>query len=467
MTVYRRMTWGLSLLTVVTLGFAFAAISIVLDRYKLRQLDDSLLEVAHTEAAEAPDNKFSFTTRPGPATNDVGPLERYGIMFDEEGRILAATAPFDAALSLLPDLGSSIDLPFDFSFASRRYRGVMVRIPGYAGRRLLLAASREDLDGDSRFVRDAMLIALAVSVAWLLGAIRWLVRRSMRDQGRVAELLHRVASGDVNAKVLDQVSDSELRRMAGDIEQIAQRLAALIEQQRRFIAHAAHELRSPLTALHGEIQQALRKERSNDEYRASLAFLLRASARLKHLADELLEFAHAERKAKPSEPLSVDLALSEVIESLGPLAKEKDVRIDRDPTTSAVLAAQEDLERILQNLLDNAIRHSPKGGAVRLELDDGERVLIRVRDQGPGVRVEDRDAIFEPFHRSPESRAKARGAGLGLAIARELARKHGGDVTLGDETNCFIVSLPRATPSSGNPRSVPPAESPSPDGHPS
>ena len=437
--------WGLSLLTLVTLGIAFAVIAIVLDRYQERQLDKSLLEVAHAEAKEAPVNRFSFTTRPGPPANDVGPLEKYGIMFDENGHVLAATPPFDTNLSRLPNFGSKTDEPFDFYFASRRYRGVMVGIPGYPERRLFLTASREDLDGDSRFVREAMVIALAVSVAWLLGAINWLVRSSMREQGRVAELLHRVASGDVNATVLERVSDSELRRMAGDIEQIAQRLAALIENQRRFIAHAAHELRSPLAALHGEIQQAMRRERGVDEYRASLAFLLRASGRLTHLADELLEYARAERKAKPPAPVSVDLALNDVIESLAPLAREKGISIQRDPTTSAVLAGQEDLERILRNLLDNAIRHSPKDGVVRLEVEAAKDVRIRVRDQGPGVREEDRDAIFEPFHRSPIDRLDLRGAGLGLAIARELARKYDGDVTLDETASCFIVSLPRCT----------------------
>jgi two-component system heavy metal sensor histidine kinase CusS len=443
MTVHGRMTLGLSLLTLLTLGVAFAAISVVLDRYQERELDDALLQVARVEAQEAPTNHFSFTSRPGPAANDVGPLDKYGIIFDERGAVLNATQPFDKGKPRLADMSLAVSTPFDFSFAGRRYRGVVVPIPGYPRHRLLLAASRDDLDGDSRFVRRAMAIALLVSVAWLLGAIGWLVRRNLREHQRIADILHRIATGDVKARVTGEVSDRDLRRVGSDVDEIAQQLARLVGHQRRFIAHAAHELRSPLTALHGEIQQALRKERTGEEYRKSLEFLLKASGRLKHLTDELLELARAEQPAKASEPVSLDLALVDVVESLQPLASEKNVTIACDSTDVTVLAVTSDVERIFRNLLDNAIRHSPAGGVVRLDVEAGETVRVCVRDQGDGVSLEERENIFEPFYRSPVNRTEARGAGLGLAIARELAQKHGGDVVVGDEGNCFIASFPR------------------------
>jgi len=450
MTVYARMTLALTLLTVVTLGVAFAAISAILDRYQERQLDHALLAVARAEAAEAPANRFSFSARPGPAANDVGPLEKYGVIYDERGTVLAATQPFDARQPPLREFRAARpSVPFDFAFGDGRYRGVVVPVPRYPSRHVLLAASREDLDGDSRFLRRAMAIALAVSVAWLVGAIAWLVRKSMREHRRIAETLHRIASGDVDARVPAEVSDRELRRLGSDIDEIAERLAKLVQQQRRFIAHAAHELRSPLAALYGEIQQALRRERSPEDYRRSLTFLLKASGRLKQLADDLLELARAEQLPKRPIPVSAATTLADVVESLEPLAKGKNVVIERGPEDALVCATPDDVGRILRNLLDNAIRHSPEGGIVRLGVEAGDPVRVHVHDQGPGVPASERESIFEPFYRARAARADTEGAGLGLAIARELARKHQGEVLVSGVGNCFVLSLPRMVEQKG------------------
>ena len=437
------MRWGLSLLTILTLGAAFLVISLVLDHYREHQFDVSLLEIARAEADEAPANHFSFSTRQGPASNDVGPLDNYGLIFGETGEVLAATRPFDKTPPDLATFTTPLRTPFDFTFSGQHYRGVLVGVPNFPRHRLLLAASREDLDGESHFVRKEIGIAFVVSVVWLLAAIDWIIRRSMREHARIAETLHRIATGDVDARVSGEFSDQELRRMGSDIDEITDRLAHLIGHQRRFIAHAAHELRSPLAALHGEIQQALRKERSPEEYRASYVFLLRASERLKHLADELLELARSEDRSKNPEPVSLAVALNDVIDSLEPLAKEKKVRIDRVKSDLVVRAVMRDVERIFRNLLDNAIRHSPESGTVTIELEPGKTIRIRVRDEGTGVPADATATIFEPFHRLPIARTEARGAGLGLSIARELARKHHGDIVVGPELNCFEVTLPR------------------------
>jgi two-component system heavy metal sensor histidine kinase CusS len=447
MTMYGRVAWGISLLTLLTLGASFATISIVLDRYQERQFDEALLAVAHAEADEAPANRFSFTSRPGPAANDVGPLEKYGIIFDERGQSISATQPFDTSSPELGELGVALNVPFDFTFHSSRLRGVLVPIPGYSDRRLLLASLRDDLDGDSRFVRKAMGISLAVALGWMLTAIGWAVRRATREQARVADTLHRLAAGDTGARVLQSVSDRDLRRVGGDIDEIAERLARSIEYQRRFITHAAHELRSPLAALYGELQQALRRERSADEYKQSLASALKASRRLKRLADDLLELARAERNEKP-ESVPVAVAVSEAIQALSSLANEKSLAIEHDQTECSVIAAPGIPERILHSLIENAIRFSPKGGTIRLQVETSDVVKIAVRDEGAGVAPEERERVFEPFYRSTNvTRASGEGTGLGLTIARELARAHGGDIRVGDgRGGCFEVLLPVARP---------------------
>lgn len=449
MTVLVRMTLGLALLTLLTLGVSFSVISILLDRYQERQLDADLLQVARLEAEEAPANDFSFSSRPGrPASSDIGTLDRYGMIFDEKGAVVQATRPFDTSSPRLEELGPTLSVPFDFDFRERRLRAVLVPIPGYPERRLLLAASRDDLDGDSRFLRKAMAISLAVAVAWVVGATGWLVQRSMREHQRIAETLRRIASGEIEARVSENVVDHDLRRVGNDVDAIAKKLADLVEYQRRFITHAAHELRSPLAALHGELQQALRKERTPAEYRQSLAFASRASGRLGHLADQLLELARAERTPTHAEAVAMDRVIGEVEETLQSLATDKEVRIEARPLPLRARALASDVHRIVTNLVDNAIRHAPRGTVVGLEIASAasDIVEIRVHDDGSGVADEDRQRIFEPFQRSAAARAEARGAGLGLAIARELARKHGGDVRLEDSVRSgatFVLALPR------------------------
>jgi two-component system heavy metal sensor histidine kinase CusS len=290
-------------------------------------------------------------------------------------------------------------------------------------------------------------ISLAVALGWMLTAIGWAVRRATREQARVADTLHRLAAGDTGARVLQSVSDRDLRRVGGDIDEIAERLARSIEYQRRFITHAAHELRSPLAALYGELQQALRRERSADEYKQSLASALKASRRLKRLADDLLELARAERNEKP-ESVPVAVAVSEAIQALSSLANEKSLAIEHDQTECSVIAAPGIPERILHSLIENAIRFSPKGGTIRLQVETSDVVKIAVRDEGAGVAPEERERVFEPFYRSTNvTRASGEGTGLGLTIARELARAHGGDIRVGDgRGGCFEVLLPVARP---------------------
>lgn len=453
MNAYRRMSWRLFMLSFVTLGAAFFAIWVVLERYQQHDVDGVLLEMARSEALEAPANRFSFASRPGPVANDIGPLQNHGVMFDEQGRVVSATSPFDPPNADLfaEGLPSPKSLAtysgFDFSFGNRRYRGVLVPIPQHPGRTLLLATSREDLDDDSRFLAQALVTAFIVVMLWLAGSIQWLVRMSLRDHERIADRLHRIASGEMQGRVV--VADRDLQRLGGDVDEIAERLAGLIDHQRRFIAHAAHELRSPLAALHGEIQRAQRKERSVAEYQLSMAFLAKASQRLKRLADELLELARVDGQRMVTGRVSLLRSVSEVVESMQPLLSAKSLVVERKGDEQFVRASVSGLDRIVRNLLDNAIRHSPLGGTlhVLVEPSGADRVRLCVTDEGEGVLAEERDQLFHPFFRSASQRSDSEGAGLGLTISRELARSMGGDLELGEVASQFVLTLLAAPPS--------------------
>lgn len=439
-----RMTRTVAVVTALTLGGAFAGVSTTFNGLQRTQLDDALRSIALSEAAEAPGNGFSFSDGPGPAANDVGPLTKYGVIYDERGVPLGATPPFDRAPPRLEALRHPVHACFDFTFEQQHLRGVLVPVPGHPGKRLLLAASREDLDGDERFLFRAMIVTFLVAVAWAAAVAAWAARRLTRDHAAIAEVARRVSAGDLEARVATRSRDAEVAQLGRDIDGMIEKLSSLMSAQQRFIAHAAHELRSPLAQHNGELQQALRKERDAAGYKESIAEALDAGRRLQALADDLLTLARVGASRDPLEPVDLAPVVREATKLVETRAAAKEVTIAFEGEAGTVLGRPNDLTRMLRNLLENAVAHSPTGGTVRVT----GRVSppqIEVSDEGGGVSEEDRERIFEPFFRGPSASSMSEGTGLGLGISRDIARHHGGDIALaagGGRGACFVVSLP-------------------------
>jgi two-component system, OmpR family, sensor kinase len=418
--------------TALTLGGAFTVVASVFNRLQRTQLDEALLAVARNEATEAPANGYRFSNRPGPAANDVGPLTKYGVIYDEHGAAIAATEPFDPSPPRLADLLHPPGRCFDFTFSNEHLRGVFVPIPGNGGRQVLLATSREDLDGDEAFLFRAMMVTFAAAVAWAGAVATWMVRQQTRAQERIADVARRVAAGDLSARVAPTSTATEIDQLGRDVDDMIEQLSGLMASQERFIANAAHELQSPIAVLYGELQQALRKPRDNEGYQAAIAHATEAARRLKVLAQALLSLARARQDAEPLAPVVMGEVTTEVSRAHEASAKAKNIAFDVRVDTSMALGRRRDIERLLGNLVENAVRHAPEGGKVEIAVrQKNASIEIAVADDGPGIAAEDRPRIFEPFFRSPSARAAAPGgAGLGLAIAREIARAHGGDLRL-------------------------------------
>jgi two-component system OmpR family sensor kinase len=449
-----RLVVAITATTVVTLGGAFAAVSAAVNHTQERQLDNALLAEATEEAFEVSQlggGKLAISDRPGPYANDVGPLTKYGAIYSLRDEVLAATPTFGPASCRVPPL----DLirhepasPFDLWCVDEHLRGVLVPIPKHGDRLLLLAAPRTDLDGDAAFLARAILIALAVSVGWSLLVSIWIVRKLTRDHRQIASVARLVAAGDLSARVRSQTVDSEMAQLAGDIDTMIEHLATLMAAQERFVANAAHELQTPITALYTDLQQALRKPRDNDGYRASVQVALEDTQRLKRLVQELLSFFKASHQYRPHTLIPTRDLVEGAVRSVSRLGTERGVEVTTHDDGSSLVGHRDDLERMLRNLLENAIRYSPTGGQVTIQvMSTRDTVRISIDDEGHGISEEENERIFEPFYRSPRSRAMApEGAGLGLAIAREIARAHRGDV-LRSETprkrgTEFVVSIP-------------------------
>lgn len=435
MTLHRRMVGAVMALTVLTLGGALGVISLSVNRAQERQLDEALVAEARAEAAEIAgrgESPLEISGRPGPAANDVGPLPKYGVIFDARGGAVATTPNWQHRSPRRGEFPSPDGRPFDLWVEREHLRCVVVRVPGARRVELFLGVSRTDLDGDAAFLLRAMVMVFVVACAWTFGVAQWFARRLTRGHQRIVEVAHLVASGDLSARVADQSADAEVLQLGRDLDGTIDRLATVVDAQRRFVAHAAHELRSPLTALLGEITFTLRRERTGEEYRAALGEALDATQRLHALAENLLTLA---RLGSSSADESGEVQLREVVdgalEDVRATSRARGIRVARVDADVAVHGHASDLRRLVRNLVENAVRHASPGGEVRVETArEGDLARVTVQDDGDGIPEEERARIFEPFFRGARTRAtEDGGAGLGLAIAREIARHHRGELT--------------------------------------
>ncbi len=462
MTFRRRMLGAVMALTLLTLGGAFTAIAFSVNRAQERQLDQALLAEAREEAAEIASvggRRLTISDRPGPAANDVGPLTKYGAIYGDDGAVIAATPTWRRSPPRAAALPGETAMPFDLYADREHLRGVLVPVPSPARGRLLLAAPRADLDGDASFLHRAMVMVLLVACAWTLALASWFTRRLTRDQQRIMEVAHRAAGGDLTARVAQKSADADLSQLGRDLDDTLTRLEASVEAQRRFIAYAAHELRAPLTALLGEITFTLRRERDAKTYRDALVEAQDATERLCALSEDLLALARLGASSSLDRAeINLDAVLTGAVDDLRGERGEAPSTIRIAATSLRVFGHPSDLRRLLRNLLENALRHTPAGEEVRVDTWSAEgRVCIAVDDAGVGLPAKDRERVFEPFFRIERTApAPDKGAGLGLTIAREISQAHGGSLRV--ETGArgrgarFILELPGSDADQGDAR---------------
>jgi signal transduction histidine kinase len=224
-------------------------------------------------------------------------------------------------------------------------------------------------------------------------------------------------------------------------------LRPVIESQRRFMADASHELRTPVSVIRSAADVTLSQpQRSTAEYRDSVSIIAEQAKRLSRLVDDLFLLARSDVKARPlaTARFYLDDVLRECVRGVELLGASRKVRFELSAQEDVEIDADEDLlRRMLMNLLENAVRHTGVGTTIQVELTrQNGRIEIAVRDQGTGIPAEQRDRIFERFVRLESAPG---GAGLGLPIARWIAEAHGGSLTLAESSQAgsrFVVRLP-------------------------
>jgi signal transduction histidine kinase len=299
---------------------------------------------------------------------------------------------------------------------------------------------------------DRLLLRAGLVGLVLIAAVAYFtVRIALRPVEAIRALTASVTASDPRERVTVPATGHEITALATTINTTLQRLDDAAAQQRRFVADAAHELRSPLTTLLASLEVALAYPERTD-WPAAVTTAARQTRRLHALAEDLLLLARLDTRTPVAGPETVDLtALASRLTEQYPLT-ERPLTLTCDSTAPAHAHGNPDeYERLLRNLIDNAARHAAHRIQITIRNQDAW-VVLTVHDDGPGVPTEDAERIFERFVRLDDARSRDHGGtGLGLAIARDLAHRHGGTLTLAPRTlgACFQLRLPRAPAPAG------------------
>ena len=294
----------------------------------------------------------------------------------------------------------------------------------------------------------AALVTLAVAIfgGWFVAG------RALAPIKRISHTARAMSQGDLNARIAVEHTESELGQVASTLNEAFDRLRLAVEQERRFIADASHELRTPISVLRAETEWALDRERSVQQYKEALAVGRRAGLRMQDIVERLLALVRADVTPDVHEPAPVAMRtlIDDVVTWLAPMAQTSDVRLNVAGDSFTVNGDAEQLREALNNVIANAILYNKPGGSVTISTREaGGIARIEIADTGIGIPADAVPRVFDRFFRVDKARSREMGgSGLGLSIARTIFVAHGGDITCTSEPgvgSMFVISLPALT----------------------
>jgi signal transduction histidine kinase len=315
---------------------------------------------------------------------------------------------------------------------------------------IYVAGSLEDVEGGVRALVRSLLAIVPIATAVLAALVWWLVGRVLRPVEAIRAEVDRISASHLDRRVPEPPTTDEVARLAHTMNAMLERLSRSTERQRRFVADAAHELRSPLARIRAQLEVDAAHPGSAD-LAVTHASVREQALALQRLVDDLLLLARGDAGALAVHSRLVDL--DDVVERA---VRERRGRgtppIDTRRVRPVQVSGDEaQLARAVGNLLDNAVRHARSVVTITLEEERDGGAVLSVGDDGPGIPPEARELIFGRFTRLDDARSPGGGAGLGLAIAREIADTHGGSLVLEPDAPGarFVLRLPVAREDDG------------------
>jgi len=298
-----------------------------------------------------------------------------------------------------------------------------------------------------RRLRNALLVSIPLLVVFSGLAGYLLAARALATIDQITKTARQISAKALTARLNLPASNDEVGRLAVTFDQMLDRLAKSFLRERQFTADASHELRTPLSVMQAILSTTSAKRRTPEEYEQALADLSEETTRLGRMVETLLYLAHSE--AHPADHLEqIDLSalLTDMWESFRPLAEEKGLTLTCSvPDHLEISGDCDGLIRLFFNLIDNAIKYTQQGSiTITAGKNEADRTLsVAVADTGIGIAAEHQECVFDRFYRVERSRTSG-SSGLGLAIAREIAHNHGGDIHLTSQAgqgSVFTVTL--------------------------
>ncbi len=452
LSIRARLALWYGVVMLVVLAVLAVAVSWVHQRLVIESIDehlrDDIIAVAGVVANEL-DEGFDLTTSALDALSELELRGTGAAVLSPQGAVLATrvsgvpTLPVEAILSAGDPVSAVAGgaVPVRLMASDQTHNTHRFRVVAWT----VLAPFEDDRLALQNTIRAMIPVAFLVAATggWVLG---W---RALRPLAAMARQADRIDHRRLDERLLVPNPDDELGRLGTAFNALLDRLANTVQAQRRFMADASHELRTPVSIARTTAQVTLRgPSRSEVEYRESLDVVAVQTQRLTKMVDDMFILALADIDARPLfvQDLYLDEVLKDCVRAARVLAGTRGISIRMDEPPDMQARGDEGLLRqLMMNLLENAVRHSPDGGTVQVTIHAGGGwAELAVEDSGPGVPEADRDRIFERFVRLAPAGSEG-GAGLGLPLARWIAEQHGGTLRVDPRPETggrFIVQLP-------------------------
>jgi two-component system OmpR family sensor kinase len=455
-SVRARLTlWYTAILALVLI--IFSAVSYVLLAREIRaDTDASLADTAHQLAATWNPEEHS---RGRGLLLDFRYNDREIMVFSPTGQIVASSKATIGAVERgrIAALVRTGERGFHTIAGGDENDGVrIVAVPvAVAGRQFTGVVARDLDEQADRLESAAHAVFVGTPLALIVAAAGGylLARKSFAAVTRMSMKARQIGAESLDERIEIGDQRDELGLLATTLNGLLERLQHAFASQRRFMADASHELRTPIAIIQGEADVALaRSDRPADDYRESIAVMQRAARKLTRIVQNLFLLARGDEGGYPISMSRFYLGevAGDCVRGLRSLAQAREIEMTCSAEDDIVIVADEELiHRLILNLVENAVKFTPDGGHVHVAVEaSGGLCSIRVTDRGAGIPLEDQARIFERFFRVDRARSQsAGGAGLGLPIARWIAEVHGGEVRLerSDATgSVFVAEWPRS-----------------------